>query len=93
MHSLTGALMTYWLIALQAMHMHVAGFKSMSLLCYQAVAPRLLASTSGIQQVQLPCLKGSLAHATLTLPGSIAGCPISTPCQVQAQQGMPFLFP
>ncbi|KAL0045922.1 hypothetical protein WJX82_008651 [Trebouxia sp. C0006] len=53
---------------------------------YKAVAPRLLASTSGIQQVQLPCFKNNLDHATLALRGSIASCPTSTPCQVRAQQ-------
>ncbi|DBA73457.1 TPA: hypothetical protein ACH3X1_011486 [Trebouxia sp. C0004] len=50
---------------------------------YKAVAPRLLAASSGIQQVQLPCLKGSLDHATLGLAGSNSS---STPCHVSAQQ-------
>ena len=59
----------------------------MLLLCYQAVTPRLLAASSGIQQVQLPCLTGSLDQATLALAGSNAICPISTPCQ---EQGMLF---
>ncbi|KAA6424718.1 MAG: hypothetical protein FRX49_05385, partial [Trebouxia sp. A1-2] len=53
---------------------------------YKAVAPRLLVSSSGIQQVQLPCLKGSLDCATLALPGSIASCPTSTSGQAPAQQ-------
>lgn len=51
---------------------------------HKAVTPRLLAASSGIQQVQLPCLTGSLDQATLALAGSNAICPISTPCQEQA---------